>query len=1069
MSKDKEKFISKAQDFQRRGQLDKAIKGYRDALELDKKDIRLYMRLGDLYAKKKDNQQAIDFYLRAANFLTKDGFYSRAVAVYKQILEIDDSRSDFLPTLADLYGKLGLNNEAMAQYQKIAQQLELEGKLKEAMEIIQRVLDMDPRNVIIATKLAELHMKSGNKEAGYKAFRQALNQLKEEGHYEQYVKLLEKFAKADPDNNENLKELAQIYIEHERWDRVYAVLARVHQNLPADPEPIGILADAALKAGKPEEAVKFLKELAAIHKGKGLKQRAKEAMRKVLSIRPDDPEALALVGTAGPIIDEPPPVEEFEEVIEGPIEELEEAEAEEEVVIESGPVEEEAKPKAGSLTSDPINEHLTEAGVYLKYGLRDKAIDHIRIVLKADPKNLKAHQRLKEIYLEAGETDKALSELEWIARAGLEVGDTVAANDATMEWLRLDPNNASARQLSARLAAAPAAKPAPGAKAAPPPEEIPVELEEEVALIEEPGEVIEVAVEEEEQVELAEEDEEAVAVEEDEDAVMIVDEGEVEEAIELEEPEPPAPPAKAPVKPAAPPAAAKPAPAPAKPVAPPVAAKPAPPPAPIKPAAPPPKPAPPAPVAAKPVPPPAALKPIVKPGDPYSDEIEEADFYLQQGLADEARKIYLFILAKDPTHKTSLAKLHELEAAQPEEVVIGEGATPDFTGAPAAPPGLEAFTEEEEEIAEEVEEPTAPVIPPEPAPAGPEPPAFSDADLAPAPEAMPEPPAMAEPAEPEPALGMDDLGADEPPPAPPFAPEMSAPEPPPFEPPPPMASPGFDLKAEVETEEQQPGWFTPPAPAPATDLFGEPAGEEGLFDLAAELEMDEEVSKPATGLGLGTSEEFSFEETLSAFKRGVAKTISEHDSSTHFDLGIAFKEMGLVNDSISEFFIASSDPARYADGMTMAALIMRENGDFARATETCRTALSSEGMKEHERAALFFELGQALEAQGDQGHALWALRQGQALDPERPVMPEILARLLGVVPVPLALGAPPTEPAPPAETPAAAAGSEPIPDAGPPPSRESTTWGKAALEPPAKPEGEKPEVKKKSQKKISYV
>ena len=322
---------------------------------------------------------------------------------------------------------------------------------------------------------------------------------------------------------------------------------------------------------------------------------------------------------------------------------------------------------------------------------------------------------------------------------------------------------------------------------------------------------------------------------------------------------------------------------------------------------------------------------------------------------------------------------------------------------------------------------------------------------------------------------------------------------------PPPVEDGFDLKAEVESE---PGsWFVAPAAAPSgKDLFGDDAGDEGLFDLAAELEKDEDQGQATAtgGMGFSTSEEFSVEETLSAFKRGVAKTISEHDSTTHFDLGIAFKEMGLSNDAIGEFFTASRDPARYSECMMMASMIMRENGELHRAIETCRTALSSEGIGGKDAASLYFELGQALATLGRQENALWAIQQGQALDPEFGDLSNLLSKFQGVAPATLSLTEPlPDLPdAPPpgdgpfdggtdegslsmddlgedeldaafGDEPAAEAAPvqvpEPTPEAGPPPSREPTTWEKAALEsPPAEAEGQ-PEPKKKSQKKISYV
>ena len=277
------------------------------------------------------------------------------------------------------------------------------------------------------------------KEQGYQAFRLALDQLQDEGRYEQYLKLLEKLAKADPDNLENLKELAEIYTDHEQWDRAYAVLSRIHSKLPEEPDPLTQLADVALKVGRHDESVKLLKKLAGIYKNKGLRQRAKEALRKVLSIKPDDPEALAAVGPSKPLLEEPAheeineviEAEEEEEVVEeGPLEVLEEAEPEEEVLIEAPETEEVA---GSTLTPDQVMEHLTEAGVYLKYGLRDKAMSHINIVLKGDPHNIPAHLRLKDIYLETGDTEKAVAELKWASEQALKTGDAETAKSSLQE------------------------------------------------------------------------------------------------------------------------------------------------------------------------------------------------------------------------------------------------------------------------------------------------------------------------------------------------------------------------------------------------------------------------------------------------------------------------------------------------------------------------------------------------------------------------------------------------------------------------------------------------------------
>ncbi len=1025
MAKDKDKIINKAQNLSKRGQTDKAIKEYQRALELDKKDVRLYLKLGDLCAKKfsetkqgKDKKEAIDYYMQAAKLLTKDGFYSRATAVLKQILQFDDTQVEILETIADLYNKLGLNNESMAYYQKIAVAHERDANVPQAIPVVQRMLDLDPRNVMIATKLAELYYKNGQKEEGYESFRVALDQLRDEGRYEQYVKLLQKLAKADPDNNDNLKELAEIYVEHEKWDRAYAVLVRLQQNIPDDMETLSQLAEAALKAGRPDESVDFYKKLARNHSEKGLRQRAKDALRKVLQIRPDDPDALSVVGSDQETMlaeEDDEPIEEMEEVIEGPLEVLEEAEPDEEVVIEAGEsieMAEEEEDETGPtqpLSEEAVMEHLTEAGVYLKYGLKDKALDHIRTVLKADPENLQAHLRLKDIFIESGETQKAINELKMVAETGLAKSDLDAAREALEEWLRLEPDNAEAKGLMTRMSEAASVTETIQEESEMEPA-LEVEVSAEVAdefgmegaaeLEEEPDEiaVVEEEEEEEEVIEAVEEElpEEEVAeevMEEEAELLEEAEEEEEEEAFEVEEEE----------------------------------------------------------EAAAPVPPPP--EPAATAVADFSEELEEADFYLQQGLQDEAMKTYESILERDPENETAKSKLASLRSAEqpPAETIVPEPPAPE---PPAPEPPAQPAAPEPPAPEPPVPEPPAP-------PPAPEPPPPAAAEPPPAPPAPPQ----AEAAEEEPLFAEGELDQ----------PAQPEPTPAPLEPPPPPPA------APAQGQPSEQGWFVEPDSGEGVDLFG--GDDDGdLFDLAAELAKEDELFGGGDQLGLGESEEFSFDETFQAFKAGVAKTISEHDSSTHYDLGIAYREMGLSQDAVQEFLVASRDPNRYADCITMVAMTMRETGDFDKAVDTCSVAITSDAVKPKEKAVLFFELGQTMDAKGEKGKAKWALEQGFALDPDFKELDKKLAEFSNVPSEPMDLSAggrgptgggqaPPQPGGPPAgpSNPRPTQEAQP-PSAGPPPSREQTSWQDAALQGEEQSDqAEADEKKKKKQKKISYV
>ncbi|MCG8422654.1 MAG: tetratricopeptide repeat protein, partial [Proteobacteria bacterium] len=65
----------------------------------------------------------------------------------------------------------------------------------------------------------------------------------------------------------------------------------------------------------------------------------------------------------------------------------------------------------GEKYSDEIAKILTDADVYVRYGLHQKAIEHLRHIFDLDPGNIEAREQLKEILLNQGREQEAIEEL----------------------------------------------------------------------------------------------------------------------------------------------------------------------------------------------------------------------------------------------------------------------------------------------------------------------------------------------------------------------------------------------------------------------------------------------------------------------------------------------------------------------------------------------------------------------------------------------------------------------------------------------------------------------------------
>lgn len=106
------------------------------------------------------------------------------------------------------------------------------------------------------------------------------------------------------------------------------------------------------------------------------------------------------------------------------------------------------------------------------------------------------------------------------------------------------------------------------------------------------------------------------------------------------------------------------------------------------------------------------------------------------------------------------------------------------------------------------------------------------------------------------------------------------------------------------------------------------------------------------------------------FKKGLEQELEEDDSETHYNLGIAYKEMGLVDDAIKEFQISRNDPKSLVQSSTMLGVCYMEKSLYSLAVETLQNALSSIKEEEESYWPVKYDLGVAYEKNGQLNEAL---------------------------------------------------------------------------------------------------
>jgi len=112
----------------------------------------------------------------------------------------------------------------------------------------------------------------------------------------------------------------------------------------------------------------------------------------------------------------------------------------------------------------------------------------------------------------------------------------------------------------------------------------------------------------------------------------------------------------------------------------------------------------------------------------------------------------------------------------------------------------------------------------------------------------------------------------------------------------------------------------------------------------------------------------------------LEKPVEENDAETHYDLGLAYKEMGLYDEAIKAFEKVLRVPGREVQCRVMIGMCQREQGNPSEAIHEFKQGLHANG-SERERLSLYYEIGVTYEQIGDQGEALYYFESVLKRDP----------------------------------------------------------------------------------------
>ena len=159
--------------------------------------------VGDLYSRLGENDKAVECFKSVGDAYASQGFTVKAIAMYKKIAKSKPSLEGVLK-LAELYTQQGLFNDARAQYLQVAEEFLRSGELDQAVRIFQKTLEMDPENLAMRLRLADVYVRLNKKSEAREVYSAAIESLRAKGQLDAAEEVLQRLVKLDPGGDSQL-------------------------------------------------------------------------------------------------------------------------------------------------------------------------------------------------------------------------------------------------------------------------------------------------------------------------------------------------------------------------------------------------------------------------------------------------------------------------------------------------------------------------------------------------------------------------------------------------------------------------------------------------------------------------------------------------------------------------------------------------------------------------------------------------------------------------------------------------------------------------------------------------
>src|SRR5215470_17509362 len=460
-----------AQIFVGDGFLTKAIAVYKRIAKLAPEEIRPLEKLADLYVQQGVMSEARPLFLQLAEIHLKQNRQAEAVGLLKKLLQAEPDNLRIQVRLADLYQAMGQTRDAIESYVSAAQRALARGDQTESEKLADKALKLEPSNAAAlivrarsyslqgeTAKAAHLLQQVPDLEKGGEQTELLLDFHLKNSSWDQAVTLAMQVFEADPKNYGPMQKVVEALLQAGQTQKAMGILEQsriamidagehevvakmIHdlaERMPGRLEPLEWLVELYGRTSDSFHMPDALANLGDTLAASGDYERAKTIFEQLVDRQPDSDSAKRKLNGVLRNMGLPAAYAE-EEVAEPPTEDLKTdvpkapTPALRTDVSGFGP-ETQAKPATGPAepqlddeTQKFIAQSLTDVDLFASYGLTQKAIGLLEAILRRAPRHTPTIEKLLDFVLGAGDDRRTAELAAQLEQIHTEAGDQRSA------------------------------------------------------------------------------------------------------------------------------------------------------------------------------------------------------------------------------------------------------------------------------------------------------------------------------------------------------------------------------------------------------------------------------------------------------------------------------------------------------------------------------------------------------------------------------------------------------------------------------------------------------------------